>query len=198
MEGPVKTILILDGHPDPENGHLCHALARAYSVGAERAAHRPNLVRVADLDFPILRKPSDFTDEPSPENVRPVRDALLEADHLVLIYPLWLGTLPSYTKGFLEQLLHYDTAFERSVDNRWPKGKMRGKSARIVLTTGMPALAYKLWYGAHSLKSLKRNILGFVGFKPVRSTVFGMAEHAEPAQVGRWLKTMEKLGSRSI
>ncbi|MET1412748.1 NAD(P)H-dependent oxidoreductase [Roseibium sp. HPY-6] len=193
----MKTILILDGHPDPDNEHLCHALAKAYSVGAERAAHRPKLVRVADLDFPILRKPSDFTSEPSPETIRPVRDALLEADHLVLIYPLWLGTLPAYTKAFLEQLLHYDTAFERSVGDRWPKGKMRGKSARIVLTTGMPALAYKLWYGAHSLKSLKRNILGFVGFKPVRSTVFGMVEHAEPAQVGRWLKTMEKLGSRS-
>ena len=95
----MKTILILDGHPDPDDGHLCHALASAYRDGAQRAGHRLNLVRIADLDFPLLRKPSDFTDKPSPETVRPVRDALLEADHLVLIYPLWLGTLPAYTKG---------------------------------------------------------------------------------------------------
>lgn len=194
----MKTILILDGHPDPDGAHLCHALANAYQDGAKRAGHHPKLFRVADLEFPILRRPSDFTDEPSPVTVRPVRDALLAADHLVLIYPLWLGTLPAYTKGFLEQLLHYDTAFERSAEDRWPKGKMRGKSARIVLTAGMPALAYKLWYGAHSLKSLKRNILGFVGFKPVTSTVFGMVEHADPAQVGRWLKKMEMLGEKAI
>ncbi|MEO1115335.1 MAG: NAD(P)H-dependent oxidoreductase [Pseudomonadota bacterium] len=194
----MKTILILDGHPDPDGAHLCHALANAYRDGAEQAGHRPTLVRIADLEFPLLRKPSDFTHEPSPAAVRPVRDALLEADHLVLIYPLWLGTLPALTKGFLEQLLHYDTAFERAEEDRWPKGKMRGKSARIVLTAGMPALAYKFWYGAHSLKSLKRNILGFVGFRPVRSTVFGMVEHAEPAQVGRWLKTMEMLGEKAI
>ncbi|WP_306144304.1 NAD(P)H-dependent oxidoreductase [Roseibium sp. MMSF_3412] len=138
----MKTILILDGHPDPDGTHLCHALASAYQAGAEQAGHRPTLIRIADLDFPILRKPSDFTDQPSPEPVRPVRDALRKADHLVPIYPLWLGTLPAYTKGFLEQLLHYDTAFERSAEDRWPKGKMRGKSARIVLTADMPAIGY--------------------------------------------------------
>lgn len=138
----MKTILILDGHPDPDGTHLCHALTKAYRDGAEKAGHRPILVRVADLDFRILRKPSDFKDQPSPEPVRPVRDALRKADHLVLIYLLWLGTLPAYTKGFLEQLLHYDTAFERSAEDRWPKGKMRGKSARIVLTASMPAKGY--------------------------------------------------------
>ena len=193
----MKTLLILDGHPDPDDSHLCHALAQAYANGAEHAGHRVSLIRVADIDFPILRIPSDFTKKPSPEALGPARDVLLEADHLVLIYPLWLGTLPAYTKAFLEQLLHYDTAFERSPEDRWPKGKMLGKSARIVLTAGMPALAYKFWYGAHSLKSLKRNILGFVGFKPVRSTVFGMVEHADAAQVDRWLKTMESLGARA-
>ncbi|MCV0425750.1 MAG: NAD(P)H-dependent oxidoreductase [Roseibium sp.] len=193
----MKSILILDGHPDTADRHLCHALANAYQKGAEAAGHRSTLIRIADIEFPVLRIPSDFQNVPSPNALQPTRDALLEADHLVLIYPLWLGTLPAYTKAFLEQLLHYDTAFERSETDKWPKGKMQGKSARIVLTTGMPALAYTLWYRAHSLKSLKRNIFGFVGFKPVRSTVFGMVEHARPGQISRWLRKMEDLGRRA-
>ena len=194
----MKSILILDGHPDPADSHLCHALAEAYQKGAEAAGHTSLLVRIADMEFPILRSPSDFQQSPSPDALLPARDALLAADHLVLIYPLWLGTLPAYTKAFLEQLLHYDTAFERTETDRWPRGKMQGKSARIVLTTGMPALAYTLWYRAHSLKSLKRNILGFVGFKPVWSTVFGMVEHAGPDRIGRWLQKMEDLGRRAL
>ena len=194
----MKSLLILDGHPDTSEGHLCHALADAYQKGAMKAGHHSTLIRIAEVDFPILRVPSDFTDQPSPPALLPARDALREAHHLVLVYPLWLGTLPAYTKGFLEQLLHYDTAFERSGADSWPKGKMAGKSARIVLTTGMPAFVYKYWYRAHSLKILQRNILGFVGFKPVRSTVFGMVEQADPERIIGWLEKMEALGQEAV
>lgn len=190
----MTSILILDGHPDPVDRHLCHALALACEEGAKAAGHRTTLIRIADLEFPVLRKPSEFEHEPTPAVLQPARDALLSADHLVLIYPLWLGTLPAYTKAFLEQVLHYDTAFERSEQDRWPKGKMHGKSARVVVTTGMPAFAYTFWYRAHSLKNLKRNILGFIGFKPVRSTVFGMVENTSEANAGKWLDKMRALG----
>ncbi len=193
----MTSILVLDGHPDPENRHLCHALASAYHKGAVAGGHKADLLRIADLDFPILRKPSEFEKEPTPEVLRPACDAMLAADHLVLVYPLWLGTLPAYTKAFLEQVLHYDTAFERSENDKWPTGKMRGKSARAVVTMGMPALAYRLWYRAHSLKNLQRNILGFTGFKPVRSTLFGMVENAGEARIDKWLQQMETLGQKA-
>jgi putative NADPH-quinone reductase len=29
-----KRIVIIQGHPDPAGGHLCHALADAYAAGA--------------------------------------------------------------------------------------------------------------------------------------------------------------------
>jgi putative NADPH-quinone reductase len=58
-------------------------------------------------------------------------------------------------------------AFAKAKGRALPKGLMAGKSARIVVTMGMPALFYTLVYRAHSLKSLERNILGFVGFAPI-------------------------------
>jgi putative NADPH-quinone reductase len=33
------------------------------------------------------------------------------------------------------------------------------KSARIIVTLGMPTLRYRWYFRAHSLRSLKRNIL---------------------------------------
>jgi hypothetical protein len=35
-----------------------------------------------------------------------------------------------------------------------------GRSARIVVTMGMPAFIYCLWFGAHGLKSLTQNLSG--------------------------------------
>ncbi|TYC60537.1 flavodoxin family protein [Rhodobacterales bacterium] len=193
----MKSILVINGHPDPADEHLCHALARAYQDAAREAGHNSDLIRIADLDFPVLRIPSEFENEPTPEPLRPARDALLGADHLVLVSPLWLGTLPAYTKAFLEQILYHDTAFERHEQGRWPKGKFHDKSARIVLTMGMPALAYRLWFRAHGLKNLQRNILGFVGFRTVRSTLFGMVGEPDPVRFEGWFDKMRDLDRKA-
>ncbi|WP_306147816.1 MULTISPECIES: NAD(P)H-dependent oxidoreductase [unclassified Roseibium] len=49
-----KRIVILDGHPDLAPNHLCHALAESYRSGAIEAGHDATLIRIADLDFPVL------------------------------------------------------------------------------------------------------------------------------------------------
>lgn len=54
--------------------------------------------------------------------------------------------------------------------------------ARGVVTMGMPGWIYRWFFGAHSLKSLERNILSFVGIKPVRETIFGMVDAVTDAK----------------
>ena len=44
------------------------------------------------------------------------------------------------------------------------------------MTMGMPALFYRWFYRAHSLKSFERNMLHFCGIRPVRATVIGSIE----------------------
>lgn len=192
-----RSILILDGHPDPSPDRFCHALASAYRTGAESAGHDVDLFRIADLEFPVLRSAVEFDASPVPEPLTMIRNRFLDADHMVLIYPLWLGTLPAFTKAFLEQLLHRDTAFEPAQPGKWPEGRLTGKSARVIVTMGMPTVAYRIWYGAHSLKSLERNILKFVGFRPVRDTLFGMVDQVSDATRKTWLDKVETLGRRA-
>ena len=79
----------------------------------------------------------------------------------------------------------------------FPKGKLAGRSARIVVTMGMPALAYRWWFGAHSLKNLERNILKFCGIKPIRSTLYGMVDQASDGKRQKWLTEMRELGQRA-
>ena len=53
----------------------------------------------------------------------------------------------------------------------FPQKNLGGRSARIVVTMGMPAFVYRWYFRAHAVKNLKRNILGFVGYAPVRDTI---------------------------
>jgi len=50
-----KRILLIQGHPDASQRHLCHALEDAYAHGAMTAEHEIKRINVATLDFPLLR-----------------------------------------------------------------------------------------------------------------------------------------------
>ena len=107
-----KRIAIVLGHPDPDTGTYCHALAHAYEIGAREAGHEVARVDVASLDFKLLRTKTDYEAGAAPAALIPSQQALAAADHWVVIYPLWLGTMPALLKGFLEQTLRDGFAFD--------------------------------------------------------------------------------------
>lgn len=185
-------ILIIQGHPDADKRHFCHALADTYAEAAEQAGHSVARVEVGQLDFPLLRRPEDWKREEPPSAIAGVQSELLKAGHVVIIYPLWLGTMPALLKGFLEQVFRQSFAF--GADPMKPERKLRGRSARIVVTMGMPGWIYRGYFLAHGLKNLERNVLRFCGIRPVRSSIVGLVEGG-PARRERWLERMRRLGA---
>jgi putative NADPH-quinone reductase len=190
-----KKILIIDGHPDPRPERFVHALARAYREGAATAGHELLDIVVSEIDFPFLRTSEDFRAGTPPRSIRTCQELIMRADHLVILFPLWLGSMPAMLKAFLEQVLRPGFAFDEGAGGRVPKKLLTGKSARIVVTMGMPALFYKWFYRAHSLKSLERNILAFCGIRPVRTTIAGMVDGVSVAKRKALLDSMHALGA---
>ena len=189
-----RKILVLQGHPDPSSAHLGDALADAYVAAAKEAGHEVRAIRIADLVFPLLRSQASWQSAEPPEALRPAQQAIGWAEHLVLFFPLWLGGMPAYTKGFLEQVLRPGFALNPTGSADIMAKLLKGRSARIVVTMGMPALVYRWYFRAHSLKALERNILGFVGIAPVHETLIGMVEGMNEAQRGQWVGRFETMG----
>jgi len=191
-EAPKRRIAIIDAHPDPDPHHLIHAMADACAHGARKAGHGVRRVNVADMDFPILHSAAAWRRAQVPADIQHGQEAISWADHLILLYPLWLGDVPALLKGFLEQVLRPGFALREDA----PLGQaalLGGRSARVIVTMGMPAPIYRFYFGAHSLKSLERNVLGFVGFDPVRRTLIGSVEGKGQAE--KALKLAGKLGA---
>jgi len=190
-----RRILIIQGHPDQRGDHFCHALGDRYESGALAAMHEVRRVDVAGLDFPLLRSKKEWDAGAVPAALAPVQHDIAWADHLVLIFPLWLGDMPALVKGFLEQVARPGFAIGKPPQ----KGAMkllRGRSARIVVTMGMPAFIYRWYFGAHAIRSLERNILRFVGVAPVRRSLIGLVEGNDGSRRTRWLAAIERLGTK--
>jgi putative NADPH-quinone reductase len=194
----MSRILLLQGHPDAATPHLCHALAAAYAGGAGSAGHEVRTVDVATLDFPLLRSQHAWEEEPLPDSLVQAQQQVAWSQHLVIFFPLWLGDMPALLKGFLEQVARPGFAFAAEGGRTaFTRKGLAGRSARVVVTMGMPALVYRWYFRAHSVKSLERNILGFIGFAPVRETLVGSVAALPQQQAARHLAAMRSLGRKA-
>lgn len=190
-----QRIVLIQGHPDAVTRHLGHALEDAYEQGAVAGGHTVRHVSVAQLDFPLLRSQQAWEADTLPPSLKQAQADIEWAQHLVLFYPLWLGDMPALLKGFLEQVARPGFAFKRDGENPFGQKGLTGRSARVVVTMGMPALIYRWYFRAHSVKSLERNILGFVGISPVNETLIGMVDKLGDVGVQKWENKLRKLGA---
>jgi putative NADPH-quinone reductase len=154
-------------------------------------------VVVAELDFPLIRSAQDWEHGSLPPALQGAQDDLAWAQHVVLFFPLWLGDMPALLKGFLEQVARPGFAFKKEGNNPFGHKGLSGRSARVVVTMGMPALVYRWYFRAHRIKSLERNILGFVGIAPVNETLIGLVDRLGEIGVAGWQAKMRKLGGRA-
>jgi putative NADPH-quinone reductase len=189
-----KRITIIQGHPDPRGGHLGHRLADAYVGGAEAAGHIVKVIDVATLDFPVLRTKEDWENVLPADDIQRAQHAIAWAEHVVIFFPLWHGTMPALLKAFLEQVFRPGFAVAKPESGiRW-KRLLVGRRARVVITMGMPPLVFRWYFRAHGLKVLERNILAMAGIGPIRATLIGMVDKLTASRAERWFAAMREIG----
>jgi putative NADPH-quinone reductase len=185
-------IVLIQGHPDPAGSHFGHALADAYAQAARDMGHEVKQINVAQLQFPLLHSASDWQNGAPAEDIRKAQGEIAWAEHLVIVFPLWLGDMPALLKAFFEQTMRPGFAIGTAAPGRMWKKLLKGRSARLIVTMGIPAFFYHLYYRSHSVKSLKHNILEFCGISPVRTSLIGTVEREGSREL--WLAKMQALG----
>jgi NAD(P)H dehydrogenase (quinone) len=188
-------ILIVVGHPHADS--YCEALGKAYLRGAESGGHQAQLFVLARMKFDAILREGYRREQQLEPDLVAARQVLLASDHIVFVFPLWCGDMPAIMKGFIERVLQRDLLAIQAAGGKADWKILKGKSARVIMTMGMPGWFYRWYFGAHALKLLKRNILHFTGVRPVRSTVYGMIEAVSDDKRKEWLREVEALGHRA-
>jgi putative NADPH-quinone reductase len=197
-ETPVPSnVLVINGHPDPSPDRFCSALAAAYIAGAHAAGRQVRRIDVGELDIPFVQDAAEFAGPPPAGPLAEAQDAIAWADHVVIVHPLWLGAAPAKLKAFLEQTFRYGFAIPRPGEGPAMQGLLGGRSARVVVTMGMPAPFYRLAFDAAGTTALTRGVLWISGFRPIHRTLIGTVETSAPARA-KWLARMRAWGERGV
>ncbi|OFZ28932.1 MAG: NADPH:quinone reductase [Bdellovibrionales bacterium RIFCSPHIGHO2_01_FULL_40_29] len=188
-----KRILIIQGHPDEQSFN--HALHLAYKKGATRAGAEIQEIFVSQLTFnPNLRYGYRQRTDLEPCLIE-AQNKIKWAEHIVLVYPVWWGSLPAILKGFFDRVFLPGFAFKKRENSLWWDKLLSGRSARVISTLDQPPWFYWLLNGSPSDKAIKRMTFDFCGIKPVRITNIGPIRLSSEKFREKWLNKIEDLGA---
>ena len=189
-----KRILLIQGNPNPNS--FCQAIADAYEEGVKEQGGIIKTIKLHDLQFsPNLTYGYNKRIDLEPDLIK-AQELITWADHLVFVYPVWWGNMPAILKGFFDRVFLPGFAFQYRENSPWWDKLLVGRTARQIVTLGMPNWYYWLFYGAPSHRAVKQLTLNFSGIKPVRTTVFSPVRLSQNNQREKWLKRAHHLGTR--
>lgn len=189
-----KKILVLDGHPDEES--YTNALSNAYAKGAESAGHEVQRLKVRELEFnPNLAFGYRKRMELEPDLIE-AQEKLKWAEHVVLLFPVWWGSMPALLKGFFDRTFLPGFAFQKRENSLWWDRLLTHKTGHIVSAMDQPAWYYNWVYGKPSFNAVKKLTFHFVGIKKVKTTAIGPVKNSTDKFRANWLKRVEEFGKK--
>ncbi len=189
----MSRILLIDGHPN--GGSLCAGLSDAYAEGALAAGARLDRLNLRDLEFDPHLHGGLRGVQPLEADLARARELLVAADHVTVTTPIWWGSTTALLKGFLDRTLERGWAY-RYKANGLPEGFLRGRSARVLVTTDTPGWYLRTLAGDTTVKQLRHATLAFCGIKPVRVTRFGPVHGSTAARRADWIERAASIGTR--
>jgi len=174
-------ILVIHGHPSEEG--VTARLAQAYLDGATRAGHEVEALWLGRLSFdPILRQGYRASQALEPD-LQKAQERLLWAEHLVFVFPVWWSGWPALLKGFVDRVFLPGFAFRyREGGTLWDR-LLKGRSARLIVTSDAPVLWDRLVNRHAAVHQLRQGTLRFCGVRPVSVTRFGSLRKADPKRL---------------
>lgn len=186
----MKKILVINGHPGVQS--LSLELAKSYVAGAKKGGASVKELHIKDLTFdPVLHEGYKKRQELEPDLQR-AQELIKWADHLVVFSPVWWSNIPALFKGFIDRTFLPGFAFKK-MGAKW-KRLLKGRTARLVLTSGAPAIFYRVVMRAPVDVSLGYATLKFCGFKTYPTVLVGNAENLSKKKKQKYINKLNNFG----
>jgi len=189
-----KKILVILGHPSKNS--LCFALMKSYVDGAKSSGAEVKEIFLSDLKFDVILHEGYNKKQELEEDLKKSQELIKWAEHVVIVYPTWWGSVPSLLKGFIDRIILPGFAFHFIENSSFSEKHFKGKTAHLIVTSGINPIFYFFMGGNPAIKSMKKITLEFCGIKPVRVTKIGPVMNSSREKTEKWLKIIKEKGKK--
>jgi len=158
----MTTTLIVSAHPSSA-GFTHKAVANIKGIKEERG----NSVEVVNLysDEPLSFLRFEGKDEIRvDDSVRLYQEQVSRADEIFFVFPCWWGDCPSVMRNWFDHVFSKGFAF--TYGKRRPIGLLKNKACYVIMTTGTPAMIYRITGVSRAMKRIwKTTRIEFCGMR---------------------------------
>ncbi|MGX1111523.1 NAD(P)H dehydrogenase (quinone) [Pseudoalteromonas sp. MBR-15] len=189
----MKRILVINANPKLTS--LCKSLAEQYAAVAIKK-HDVKHVNIGDLNFEMnLAEGYDKVIDLEP-CLADLQEKILWSEHIVIVSPVWWGTMPAKFKGAIDRVFLPGFSFKYVEGKSIPKKLLKGRTSELLITLDTPAFWYKYIQGNVIYKNFKHCILDFSGIKNKTTTYFGPVINSSSNKRKVWLEKAARLGAK--
>jgi len=187
----------------PYEGSYCNAVLEAVLSGLRQGGHEADLLHLDNDGFDPVMRTADLkgfkNGTPVDPKVLEYRSRLEQADHLVLIFPIWWELMPAMTKGFIDKVIFPGVAYDYDNSGRWPKMIKRWerlKGITLITTMNTPSTVYRLIFGNAIKKAVFTGTFWKMGYGPGKWINLNMVKFVPEKKRKKWLGQIEVRFSR--
>ena len=186
-------ILVINGHPDKKSFNAYIFKEVIENLNSEK--HHIETLNLAEMKFdPVLRFGYRERMEEDAEITRS-QELIQWADHLIFIYPIWWGSMPSLMKGWIDRVFTPGITYRSNprgsflvnfITGRQFEKLAKGKTAAIITTSQGPGIWFKVFSGFISLSPnsygiavLKNAVLRICGINTNKILSLGLVGREE-------------------
>jgi putative NADPH-quinone reductase len=194
LEGYGKRILMIIG--TPKTISLGHALGEAYAQSARNEGHVVRVLKLDEMEFdPVLRGGYESAQTLENDLLKAQRE-IHWAQHLVFVYPVWWGGLPTLLSGFFDRVFMPGFAFKAHGRHHPSNELLKGRTAELLVTMDTPSRYFRWVFKAPAHRQMVKTILEFCGIKTTRLTEFSPVRSSTEEQRQQWIHQAQALGKR--
>lgn len=179
-----RRLLIVNGHPDPSSRRYCAAVCDAYAAGVRSRGWKVDRLDVGGIPTLASLRAEQSSDVRLLTGESAI-NRICEADHLAIVFPLWLGAAPHAL-----QLLFEPTVLGTN-SHRHPI------AADLVVTMDMPALLYRSQSRTEKKSRVPRHPFYLRGVRAAQTTLIGSVNVMAQSERERWLSDVHAVAGRA-
>jgi len=190
-------VIIVFNHP--YEGSYCNAILKAVTAGLQKGGHEVSLIHLDKDHFDPVMRAADLMGfkegKPCDPRVLNYCERINDAEHLILIFPIWWELMPAIMKGFIDKVIFPGSAYDYDNSGRFPKMIKRWKNLNgitLITTMNTPSIAYRMLFGNAIKKAVFNGTFGKLGFKNRKWISFNMVKFVSARKRERWLNKLER------
>lgn len=186
-----KKVLVIYSNPDKKS--FGTSLGKSYVNGLKVEKNQVKEINLYELDFDLKQNGLHQKQKELEKDLIKVQKAIKWADHITFCYPIWWYNFPAILKGLFDRVLLPGFAYKYKEGQLVPKGLLKGKTFRALVTMDAPIPYYRFIVGAPDKIMLKGN-LQFCGMKYLGHHYFGSVRKSSQEKKKTWIGEAYTLG----